>query len=76
MAEAAAGVAFLSVFPVVGTDLDLVQATVARCKASRIAYYDSLMTEAALRTGASILYTEDMHHGTRYDPLELRNPFL
>lgn len=75
MDEAAASVAFLSVFPVVGTDLDLVQAAVTRCKLSRIAYYDSLMIEAALRAGASILYSEDMHSGTRYGSLELRNPF-
>ena len=43
---------------------------------SRISYWDALIVEAAIRSGATILYTEDMHHGTQYGALELRNPFL
>jgi len=34
------------------------------------------IVEAAIRSGAIILYTEDMHHGTSYVDLEIRNPFL
>jgi predicted nucleic acid-binding protein len=39
-------------------------------------HWNALIVEAAIRSGATILYTEDMHHGTRYGTLELRNPFL
>ena len=61
---------------VIPIDASLVQLALHRVEQSRLSYWDALIVEAALRSGASILYTEDMHHGTRYDTLELRNPFL
>jgi predicted nucleic acid-binding protein len=57
-------------------DASLVQLALRRVEQSRISYWDALIVEAAIRSGASILYTEDMHHGTIYGALELRNPFL
>ena len=57
-------------------DASLVQLALRRVEQSRISYWDALIVEAAIRSGATILYTEDMHHGTRYGALELRNPFL
>jgi predicted nucleic acid-binding protein len=57
-------------------DASLVQLALQRIQQSHISYWDTLIVEAAIRSGATILYTEDMHHGTRYGALELRNPFL
>lgn len=57
-------------------DASLVQLALQRVQQSHIGYWDALIVEAAIRSGATILYTEDMHHGTHYGPLELRNPFL
>jgi predicted nucleic acid-binding protein len=57
-------------------DASLVQLALQRVQQSRISYWDALIVEAAIRSGATILYTEDMQHGIRYGPLELRNPFL
>ena len=57
-------------------DASLVQLALQRVEQSHISYWDALIVEAAIRSGATILYTEDMHHGTRYGTLELRNPFL
>ena len=39
-------------------------------------FYDSLIIAAALQSGASILYSEDMQHGRKIGGLEIRNPFL
>ncbi len=61
---------------VVTTDESLIQLAIQRVEQSRISYWDALIVEAALRSEADILYTEDMHHGMRYGALELRNPFL
>lgn len=44
---------------------------------SGYSYYDSLMLAAALATGCTTFYTEDMQHGHRlYGRLEIINPFL
>jgi len=61
---------------VVSTDASLIVLAIDRVQQSHISYWDALIVEAALRSGATILYTEDMHHGTHFGPLELRNPFL
>ena len=37
--------------------------------------FDSLIIAAALRAGASTLYTEDMRDGQAIDGLTIRNPF-
>lgn len=61
---------------VIAIDASLVQLALRRVQQSHISYWDALIVEAAIRSGATILYTEDMRHGTHYGPLELRNPFL
>ena len=66
----------LSSETVLSIDASLVQLALRRVQQSRINYWDALIVESALRSGATILYTEDMQHGTRYGALELRNPFL
>jgi predicted nucleic acid-binding protein len=38
-------------------------------------YWDSLIVAAALQANCGVLYTEDLHHGLRIDPLEIVNPF-
>lgn len=38
-------------------------------------FYDSLIVAAALESGASILYSEDLQHGRRFGNLTILNPF-
>jgi predicted nucleic acid-binding protein len=38
--------------------------------------YDALHLAAALESGCSVLYTEDMQHGQEIEGLTIRNPFL
>ena len=61
---------------VVSVDASLIQSALGRVEKSRISYWDALIVEAAIRSGATTLYTEDMHHGTRYGALQLINPFV
>jgi predicted nucleic acid-binding protein len=39
-------------------------------------FYDSLIVAAALESGASILYSEDLQHGRIIGPLRILNPFI
>lgn len=39
-------------------------------------FYDSLIVAAALESGASILYSEDLQHGREIGGLRIVNPFL
>jgi predicted nucleic acid-binding protein len=42
-----------------------------------ISYWDSLIVASALRSGAAILYSEDMHHGLVVErQLTIENPFV
>jgi len=39
-------------------------------------FYDSLLVAAALESGASVLYSEDLQHGRSIGHLRIINPFL
>jgi predicted nucleic acid-binding protein len=60
---------------IVSTDTELTMLAMNRSYRNKIAYYDALMVEAALRGEAEILYSEDMQHGMRYGSLRIENPF-
>jgi predicted nucleic acid-binding protein len=75
-AETADIVARLSKQIVIPVDVSLVRLALERKEKSGISYWDALIVEAAIRSGATTLYTEDMHHGTRYGVLQLVNPFV
>lgn len=40
-----------------------------------LAFFDALIIEAALRSGASVLLSEDLQDGRRFAELAIRNPF-
>lgn len=40
-----------------------------------LAFWDALIVEAAIRSGASRLLSEDMQHGRRFGELLIENPF-
>ena len=42
----------------------------------RFSFYDSLIVAAALETGCSRLYSEDMQHGQQIRGLTVENPFV
>ena len=38
-------------------------------------FYDSLIVSAAVQSGCSLLYSEDLQHGQVVDSLRIMNPF-
>jgi predicted nucleic acid-binding protein len=44
-------------------------------RAHQISFWDALILRAALRSGCSILFSEDLQAGRKIDGLEIVNPF-
>jgi predicted nucleic acid-binding protein len=63
-------------FPLVSLDAELTLKAIERVKKSQLNFWDALVIEAALRGGADVLYSEDMHHGMDFDGVRLVNPFV
>ena len=42
----------------------------------RLSLWDSLIIQAALRSGAEVLYTEDLQNGQVLQDMTVRNPFV
>lgn len=42
----------------------------------RLSFWDALVVVAAVKSGASVIYTEDLNHGQRFGSVQVLNPFL
>ena len=62
--------------PCVGIDPSLVRRGAVIAETNRISYWDGAVIAAAERSGASILYTEDLNHNQLYGAVRVLNPFL
>lgn len=62
--------------PPVPLTIDVHEGAVAHARDHNFAFYDALIVAAAGRSGCSVLYTEDMHHGQIFKGLTIRNPFV
>ena len=65
-----------ALWPVVESDLSLVQSAIARTLEQRISIWDAMVVEAANRSGADTLLSEDMSHAMRYGTTTVVNPFI
>lgn len=66
----------LAVFEVVGANANLVLDAHALAGTARLAWFDALIVEAALRSHCDVLYSEDFSHGQRLGGhLLVQNPF-
>jgi len=65
-----------TLWPVVESDLALVQSAIARTLEQRISIWDAMVVEAANRCGADTLLSEDMRDGMRYGATTVVNPFV
>ena len=61
---------------VVPSDAALVTAAIEKTMLQKLSVWDAMVVEAAVRSGAQTLYTEDLTHGQRFDALTVVNPFL
>lgn len=64
----------IATFEVVATDSALVLDAHELARAEQLAWFDALIVEAAIRSGCSVLYSEDLPHGRQYASLSVCNP--
>ena len=63
------------VLDLVSPSLDDVLAAIDLHRLHQLSFWDALIVRAAIVSGCSRLYTEDLHHGWKLDGLEVINPF-
>lgn len=66
----------LAAFEVVHADASLVLDAHELADAEQLSWFDALIVEAAIRSGCSMLYSEDLGHDRRFGELTVRNPFV
>ena len=73
---AATAVRRLAGFSPLSEDAGMVLKAVRRTGEMSISFWDALIVEAALRSGADRLFTEDLQHGQVIEGMRVENPFL
>jgi predicted nucleic acid-binding protein len=73
--RAAARVRDFARLPLVRVDEAMILAAIERNRSISLSFWDSLVVEAALRSGAGRLLTEDLKHGQWIGDLTVENPF-
>ncbi len=66
----------LAELPVIQVTTRLVLDAVRRTRKTGFSFWDALIIETALASGADRLLTEDLQHGQRIDGLLVENPFI
>lgn len=66
----------LAAFPVVQIDTPLILLAIQRSGKTKISFWDALIVEAALVTGATVLYSEDFQDGAVFGRVRVMNPFM
>jgi len=64
-----------SEFPLVQVDRPIISRAMKRHQSKVFSFWDSLIVEAALKSGCSQLLSEDMQDGLLIDSMTIRNPF-
>ena|SRR5207245_3597738 len=73
--EAERAVRDLTRLPTVEITAEMVVSAIAAMRRYRLSFWDSLIVQAALRGGATVLYSEDLQHGRAIETLTIENPF-
>lgn len=74
--QAAQAITHLCEFSVVSSTAASVQSALLLVEQHKLSWWDALILEAALRTYADVLVSEDFSHGQRFGKLVIENPFL
>jgi predicted nucleic acid-binding protein len=74
--EALAILEDLAAWPLMTVDYAAIRSAAGLAAEARISFWDALVVVAAARTGASVLYTEDLNHGQEILGVRIRNPFM
>lgn len=65
----------ISAWPVYTPTAQDVLEAIRRSSRHSISIWDAMIVQAANASGCSILWSEDLQHGRRYDKVTVRNPF-
>ncbi len=74
--EALAVLEDLTAWPLMAVDYAAIRAAVGLAGQAKISCWDALVVVAAARTGAAVLYTEDMNDGQEILGVRIGNPFV
>lgn len=74
--EALAVLDDLTAWPLMVIDYAAIRAAAGLAEEAKLSFWDALVVVAAARTGAAVLYTEDLNHGQEILGVRIRNPFL
>jgi predicted nucleic acid-binding protein len=69
-------VEYFATFRMLSEDVAMVRGAARRTGELSISFWDALIVEAALRSGADRLFTEDLQHGQVIEGMRVENPFL
>jgi predicted nucleic acid-binding protein len=67
---------YFATFRTLSEDVGMVLGAARRAGELSISFWDALIVEAALRSGADRLFTEDLQHGQVIEGMRVENPFL
>jgi len=73
--EALAVLEDLTAWPVMAIDYAAIRAAVDLAGRANLSFWDALVVVAAARSGASVLYTEDLNNGQEILGVRITNPF-
>jgi predicted nucleic acid-binding protein len=73
--EALAVLEDLTAWPLMVVDYPAIRAAVGLAGHARLSFWDALVVVAAARSGASVLYSEDLNDGQEILGVRVRNPF-
>lgn len=65
----------LTAWPLMIIDYDAIKAAVGLAGHAQLSFWEALVVVAAARTGAAVLYTEDLNHGQEILGVRVTNPF-
>jgi len=75
-AEALAVLEDLTAWPLMVVDYAAIRAAVGLADQAQLSFWDALVVVAAARSGAAVLYTEDLNDGQEILGVRISNPFL
>jgi predicted nucleic acid-binding protein len=67
---------WMGAFATVGANDTAVATAVDIAAAGRLSYWDALLVATAEEARCTLVLSEDMHDGTRFGKLTVRNPFV
>jgi len=67
---------YFSTFRTLSEDVGMVLGAARRTREMYVSFWDALIVEAALKSGADRLFTENLQHGQVIEGMRVENPFL